>query len=144
LLLWIPGLKGQVVNEPTSLMYTLPWLLLRGDEGQREHIERLLSRKIGPMLKGTHNAVIAEMIAHGYMRSTLIYPEHKLNFDFRSGKTQVFNTRDDPGEKHALKGEDGEVAAKLGGRLMSYRTIRKALRQYTVKPWKRPEPGPPK
>jgi arylsulfatase A-like enzyme len=140
LVVWVPNLPGERIFDPTSVLYTFPWLLLHGDENQRGHVEKMLANKVGPLLKATGNAVLAEMIAHGYMRSTLITPRFKLNYDFRSGKKQLFDLGADPMEKHDLARDMDPWPNDLLTKLDGYRRVRKSLSQYQVKPWKRPAP----
>ena len=63
LVIWAPGLKGAVIEEPTSNLYVLPWLLLEGDEAARTAAESVLREDLGPALRVTKGAVISEFIS---------------------------------------------------------------------------------
>jgi hypothetical protein len=57
---------------------------------------------IGPMLRETDGAVVAELSGHDRIKSTLIYPSKKLNYDHQSGLFELFEIEDDPLEQNNI------------------------------------------
>jgi len=134
LLIWLPGRKGQPIDEPTSTSYVLPWLLSQGRPRVRELLHQHLNHTIGPMLKATNGAVISEMLGHDLIKSTLIYPDAKFIYDFLSDRHEAYQLDRDPGEQLDRFGVDDALTARARTRVAAYREVRAARRQFSLRP----------
>jgi len=126
----IPRLAGERLSRPTSLSYLFPWLFLHGTAEMRRLAGDRLRRDIGPMLRETDGAVVVERIKARRTLSSLVYPEHKINYDWASGSHEVFDLVRDPGETVDLYGSDPALASQSSARMRSYRRARAGLRRY--------------
>jgi arylsulfatase A-like enzyme len=130
LLIWIPGMKGANVDKPTSSLYVFPWLLLRAPLPMRLAATRSLQERLGPALRDTDNAVIAELLGHDRMESALIYERFKLNYDFLTDATELFDLRQDPGEQNNRLGLDAAETRTYLAKLKAYRAVRDTLAKF--------------
>lgn len=128
----VPGLRGRTLTAPTSLLYLFPWLLSRGPEPMRAAAAARLTREIGPMLRETKGAIVAELIGHDRMKSALIYPDRKLHYDFYSRLIQVYDVERDPLEQEERAHGDPGAARAAGARLAAYRRVRYGIRRAVV------------
>lgn len=134
LVVWVPGLAGHRVAEPTQLNYLFPWLFLKGSENLRRPAERRLREEIGPMMRATEGAVVVEIVGHDRMRSALIYKDRKINYDFISNRIELFEIEYDPLEQLDLFGTEDAPIEEVQRLLMQYRTVRASKRRYVIKP----------
>jgi hypothetical protein len=134
LLIRIPGLTGITIKEPTSVGYVLPWLLLHGSTEMKAAAEQRMRTQFGPMLEQTGGAVVSEVLGHDRMKSTLIYPDLKLNYDFRAQRTEVYRFDRDPHERTDLFLNDPALAVEALERLAGYREVRAARRRFKLRP----------
>lgn len=128
----VPGMAGGRATAPTSPAYVFPWLFLRGTESMRQAAQARLTREIGPMMRATGGAVLTELVSHRTMRVALVYPEHKVHYDFRSQRLTVFDTTSDPGERTDLAVAHPELDATYRARVRRYRGVRAALQRLTL------------
>jgi hypothetical protein len=151
LLVRVPGVTGDVVEEPLSSLYVLPWLLLHGPDALREPAESQIERVFAPMLERTDGGVVIELFGHDRMMASLVFPQHKFNYDYISGRYEAFDIREDPLEQDDLFGREPAVTELAIERIDSYRAIRRDRRRYILKAdqeeWKRskakaPAPAP--
>jgi arylsulfatase A-like enzyme len=130
----VPGLGGGRIGAPTSVAYLFPWLALAGPPPLAEAARTRLSEEIGPMMRATDGAVIVELVGHDRMLSSLVYESRKINYDFISGRTEVFDTRIDPLEQRNLLLSRPELEAGARAAVEAYRRVRAAKRRYTLDP----------
>ncbi|HCP44579.1 MAG TPA: hypothetical protein DIU15_00870, partial [Deltaproteobacteria bacterium] len=62
LVVQIPGAKGGVINQPTSVLYVFPWLLRRGPKAVRKLATARVSDTIAPVLQVSEGAVVVELL----------------------------------------------------------------------------------
>jgi hypothetical protein len=129
----VPGLEPQALNKPTSSMYVLPWLMLNGSPAMRVAVEQILRHEIGPMLQYTEGAVISEVLGHDRIKSTLVYPSIKINYDFVAERHEVYQIDRDPREEHDLFASDSLLASKSVRRVAAYRQVRAARRKFMLR-----------
>jgi arylsulfatase A-like enzyme len=134
LLVRIPGLVGRTIKEPTSVGYVLPWLLLHGTPAMKAAAGARMRTQFGPMLEHTGGAVVSEVLGHDRMKSTLIYDDLKLNYDYRAQRTEVYRTRADRLEHNDLFLKDPPLAMEATKRLAAYRDVRAARRRFKLRP----------
>jgi len=134
LLVRIPGLKGRTIKEPTSVGYVLPWLLLHGTPAMKAVAGARMRTQFGPMLEHTGGAVVAEVLGHDRMKSTLVYDDLKLNYDFRAQRTEVYRTKGDRLEHNDRFLKEPALALEAMTRLTAYRDVRAARRRFTLRP----------
>jgi len=132
LVIAVPGLPGRTLTAPTSLLYLFPWLLSHGPAPMRAAVAARLTREIGPMLRDTKGAIVAELIGHDRMKSALIYPDRKLHYDFYSRLIQVYDVARDPLEQEERSHGDAGVARAAEARLAAYRRVRYRIRKAVV------------
>jgi arylsulfatase A-like enzyme len=130
MLIWVPGLRGTSIATPTSSLYVFPWLLLRAPLPMRLAAIRSLQERIGPALRETDNAVIAELLGHDRMESALIYERYKLNYDFLTDATELFDLKQDPREQDNRIGVDPAQTRTYLERLKAYRAVRDTLSRF--------------
>jgi len=134
LVVWLPGQKGRPISEPTSTAYVLPWLLSHGPARVREALNQHLSHTLGPMLRATNGAVVSELLGHDLIKSTLIYPNEKFNYDFLSDRHEAYRLDQDPGEQVDRYNVDVPLSAEARARVAAYRDVRAARRQFILRP----------
>jgi arylsulfatase A-like enzyme len=134
LLIRVPGITGSVIDEPTSVAYVLPWLMLHGPAAMRERAAQRMRERFGPMMLATHGAVVAEVLGHDRMKSTLIYRDLKANYDFRAERTEVFRFDTDRREQDDLYLQDSKLADDAQRRITAYRAVRASHRRFTLRP----------
>ena len=130
----VPGMGGGRIGAPTSAVYLFPWLALAGPEPLAAAARSRLSEEIGPMMRATGGAVIVELVGHDRMLSSLVYESRKINYNFISGRTELFDTRTDPLEQRNLLGSRPELEAEARAAVDAYRRVRAAKRRYTLVP----------
>ncbi|HKO92655.1 MAG TPA: sulfatase-like hydrolase/transferase, partial [Polyangiaceae bacterium] len=134
LVVWLPGMQGRRINEPTSTAYVLPWLLSHGPPQVREALNQHLRRTLGPMLRATDGAVVSEMLGHDLVKSTLIYPDKKFIYDFLSERHEAYRLDQDPGEQVDRFHVDAALSTEARARVAAYREVRAARRQFLLRP----------
>lgn len=134
LVIRVPGLEPRALHAPTSIMYVLPWLMLNGSPEMRNPVERILRHELGPMLQATGGAVIAEALGHDRIKSTLIYPSIKVNYDAIADRHEVYRIDEDLFEQHDVFASDPVLAAKSMRQMAAYREVRAARRKFVVRP----------
>lgn len=134
LLVWIPGLPGSRVDEPTSLTYLFPWLLRTGTGALRDGALRRIQGTLAPMMRATGNAVVSELIGHDRMHTALVYGRYKANSDLLARYTRVFDLTEDPGERRDLLLAGSKQARTLLPHLEAYLNLRHTLQRYRLPP----------
>ncbi len=134
LLVRIPKLPGRVITAPTSTLYVLPWLALRGPPELRRPALDRIDRIFAPMLQATDGAVVVELIGHNQMESALAYPTYKVNYDFISKRHELFYLQEDPLEAEDRLGYDRMLTRQALEKMRSYRAIRRDRRRYILDP----------
>ncbi len=141
LIIRIPGVKGRVIDEPTSTLYMPPWLLLHGSSSLREAATQQIIRVFAPMLAATEGGVAIELCGHDRMMSSLVYADYKFNYDFIAQRYEAFDIRRDPLEQEELFGRDLRISELAIRHLDRYRTIRRDRRRYILRPDYEPPEG---
>lgn len=100
----------------------------------KKQAEARIREHFGPMMKRTGGAVVSEVLGHDRMKSTLIYDDLKVNYDFRAQRTEVYRFAEDPGETKDLYRSDLTLAREAGQRVGAYREVRAARRRFTLRP----------
>ncbi|MCP4599159.1 MAG: sulfatase-like hydrolase/transferase [Proteobacteria bacterium] len=126
LVVYLPGIAGAVIDKPVSLTYLFPWLFLKGSSEIAKAAKKHLDEEIGPILKHTHGAVIVEMLRIEGSRSALVYPNHRIIYDFASEFYELYDLRDDPNEKTNIYDTNLEAKKLFGGRIQRYLQFRQA------------------
>jgi arylsulfatase A-like enzyme len=124
LVIYVPGLGKSIEARPTSLAYVLPWLLVK--LGLSDVARQRIIGDFMPVVDAARGGVVVELLGRERTRSSLVFPNYKVNFDFRSKRYEVFDLGADPGERRNLlkhSAADSYVAA-----MRQYRGIR-ALKQ---------------
>ncbi len=136
----IPGLAGGRRTEPTSTIYTFPWLFLQGDAATVAAAEKRLVEDIGPMMKATSGAVVSELVAYDKMSTALVYKDGKVIYNFIADAAVAFDLARDPREKDDIlvSQPDSPKAKELLDAVAAYRKVRRAMHRYTLNPKKRP------
>lgn len=132
LLIHVPGIEGHPVAHPTSTMYVLPWLMLQGPPEMRNAVRMGLSEAVGPMLRETDGAVVAELLSDDRMLATLVYPRHKININVRSGLVEIYDVKADPLERHDLALADSKLLERYRDEVQGYLRVRNTRRDYSV------------
>lgn len=126
LVVWIPGQPGRRITTVSSLSYLFPWLFGHASSPSLETAFRRQTTEVfGPMLRETNGAVVAELVGHDRMRSTLIYDDLKINYDFLSELVEVYEFDIDPEEQHDVAGSDPVRDALVQERITAYREVRR-------------------
>jgi hypothetical protein len=130
----IPGVPGGRLKAPTSPTYVFPWLFLRGTDSMRRAAQARLVREVGPMMRATGGAVITELVSNRTMRVALVYPRHKVHYDFSSDRLSIYDHEADPGETEDLALAQPELARKQRARVERYLGVRAALQRLKLAP----------
>jgi hypothetical protein len=126
LIVRIPGVTGGRHDAPTSLTYLFPWLLARGDDELRAVARSRMERVFGPVLAATDGAVVAELFGNSGTRALLASADHHLHHDLASGHSELYDLRQDPGERHNLLDAGGDPPRAFLDRLERYLDVRAA------------------
>lgn len=129
LLIRVPGGTAGPGDKPTSLTYLFPWLLTQLDLGTAGS-ERIL-RDLLPMMNATEDAVIIELFGNRSTRSSLVIGDHKVNYDFRSRRHELFDLAADPREQKNLI-NDARASDRYIGAMRRYRAFRAQRNNTTV------------
>ena len=136
LVLWIPGVEPGESSEPTSLTLLFPWLLLHAEApALRDAAVDVANRFLGPVFRETDGAIVAELIGHDRMRSTLVWDDVKLDYDLRSRLTELYDVDVDPFEQRDLM-DDRRYAERRDAALRAldgYLRVRSARRAYRLR-----------
>jgi len=134
LVVWVPGLEGRRISEPTSTSYVLPWLLSHGPPQVRAAVSQHLRHTLGPMLRATNGAVLSEMLGHDLIKSTLIYPDRKFIYDFLADRHEAYRLDQDPGEHADRFNVDAALSADARSSVAAFREVRAARRRFILRP----------
>ncbi len=133
LLIRVPAMPAGTLREPTSTGYVLPWLFSSAaDDGVRAFAEERLVQYVGPLMRETAGGVLIELIGHDRMRSSLVYPRHKLNYDFFSQLYELYDLAADPLEQRNLFDDDDPLSQRYRARFERYRALRQQKQQYIL------------
>jgi arylsulfatase A-like enzyme len=124
----VPGMHGGRIDGPTSVAYLFPWLAQAGPSP--------LAEEIGPMMRATGGAVVVELVGHDRMLSSLVLPSRKINYDFLSGRVELFDRTADPLEQRDLLDDRPELEHEAREVVDAYRKVRAARRRYSLDPEK--------
>lgn len=133
LAVWAPGLGPSTASLPTSTLYVFPWLLSKSGRTELSKPANMaLTTYIGPMLRETNGAVLSELLGHDRIKSTLIYPGKKLNYDYRSGLFELYLTDADRAEqKDVFRGSETRLLVQ---RFAGYAAQREATLRHRFLP----------
>ena len=131
LLIWLPGGKNAKLHAPTATAYLFPWLFLRGGKTMQDAALLRLRRDLGPMLERTDGAVVVELLGDQRMKSALIYPDRKYNYDFAAELHEAYR---DPGEHSDLYQLDRKVTADAEQRMGAYLQLRSERQRFVLRP----------
>ena len=134
LIVRIPKLPGRVIDAPTSTLYVLPWLALHGPPTLRQPAVERITRIFAPMLQATAGAVVVELLGHNLMKSALIYPTYKMNYDFISRRHELFDPQKDPLDAEDRLEYNNALTQRALDQMQSYRAIRRDRRRYILDP----------
>jgi arylsulfatase A-like enzyme len=141
LLIWVPGMRGGPMLEPTSTSYLFPWLLQRGSPVMRKAALHRLRRDVGPVLERTGGAVVTELLGPHRMLASLIYPTRKFNYDFNSKLHQAYRIDRDRLEQRNLFETDPELTREAEAAMLAYREVRAERHAFVLRP-DRKDPRP--
>jgi arylsulfatase A-like enzyme len=134
LLVYVPGMRGQEIATPVSTYYVFPWLLRFGTDTMKRAAEERIRQEIGPMMLATQGGVVAELIGHDRMLTSLIYSKHKYNHDFLSNMIEIYDLEQDPSEQINLFDTDLKLARRALARIAAYKKVRAARANYILLP----------
>jgi len=126
--------RGGVVREPASTLYTFPWLAARGPEPLSRAAATRVAEEIAPMMRATDGAVVVELVGHDRMLSSLVYRDEKINYDFITGRITVFDTRTDALEHRDLFDDHPDLAEDAARKVRAYSRVRAVKRRYALLP----------
>ncbi len=142
MLLWIPGLRGRVIAEPTSATYVWPWLAATGTDAMRSLAGARIREHFAPMLAATDGAVVTELNDWDQFQTALVWRDARAIYDFQTGLYQVYDLAADPGETRNIVREDPDAARPYIDRLDRYRNLRACQRRVTITPDRAPSRRP--
>jgi arylsulfatase A-like enzyme len=131
LLIWLPGGQTQRVTAPTSTAYLFPWLFLRGNKAMQDAALLRLRRDFGPMMERTEGAVVVELLGDQRMKSSLVYPDRKYNYDFAAELHEAYR---DPAERSDLFELDPKISADAEKRMAAYLQLRSERQRFVLRP----------
>ncbi len=111
---WPAKLKPVVVDEVTSVLDLYPTLLaLAGGDVRAEW--RLEGRNVWPLLTnaGKVEQTVLYWKSYNGQRAAVRQGNWKFHVDYRGGKNELFNLRNDPGEKRNLIGDHPRRVTEL-------------------------------
>lgn len=126
----VPGMEGEAVSTPTSNLYVLPWLLLRGPPPARSAAESVLREDLGPLLRETRGAVISEFISRQRQHATLRYDDYTIYYDLMADYFGVFDAREDALEQRDLREERPDLVERFTPLTQGFRRARFAGQRY--------------
>ena len=129
LAVFVPGAPGRRIKEPTSTLYLFPWLLQHGTPAMREAATARLRTHLGPMLKHTEGAIVSELRCNGCSRTALVYPEHRLIYDYASGYVELYERASDPDEQRNVFDAASPRSQEFLRRLAGYLRVSAAAKQ---------------
>ncbi|NOY93040.1 MAG: sulfatase-like hydrolase/transferase [Deltaproteobacteria bacterium] len=121
----VPGVEPRHVSEPVGLFDLMPTLLNLANERMPHQTP---SRSLLPLLDGeghlpSDRMLFAELMPDGlytYDQKTIRREGMKLIWWVNDNSSQLFNLRDDPGERHDLSGDDLDDSRELLGLLRAW------------------------
>jgi arylsulfatase A-like enzyme len=99
---WTGG-GGRRMPLPTSASYVLPWLLLRGSDGERRVAREVIETDIGPLMRELDGAVLSEMIGPRMQEAALIWDDHTVLYDVLADLARIYDSHGDPGQERDLR-----------------------------------------
>jgi arylsulfatase A-like enzyme len=130
LVIWVPGVRGEVLDRPTATLYVLPWLLMTGPPAARDAALAALRDDLGPLLRETEGAVVSEFISRQRQEATLRYEDYTVYYDLMADFFRVFDARRDPGEQQELREARPDLVERFTPRVQAYRRVRFAGQRY--------------
>jgi glucan phosphoethanolaminetransferase (alkaline phosphatase superfamily) len=127
----IPGFSTKVKETPTSTTYLFPWLMQQGSATMRKAAQDRLEREIGPMMLHTDGAVVVELLGQNGMKTALVYPEHKVVYNFLSGLHELYDTKADPYDQDSLIDTEPDLTEKYRKKVTNYLKLRTAMKRFT-------------
>jgi arylsulfatase A-like enzyme len=132
LVVWVPGVTGTTVDEPTSLTYLFLWLFLHGDEPLRQIAEKVVREDIAPAMELTQGAVVSERLVLGEMRVALSWDKFRIHHNTGIGSYELYDLHSDPGELRDIYWDDPARAETYRKRLEAYLRQRGCQRRYRI------------
>jgi len=127
LIVRIPGVDGARSDTPTSLVYVFPWLFSNGNAELKAAAREKIERVFGPVLEATDGAVVSEIFGAFGTRTLMAYQDHHFHHDFASGHNELYDLREDPGEKRNLFGADRALSDRYLDRFNRYAKVREKI-----------------
>jgi arylsulfatase A-like enzyme len=127
----IPGVAASESDVPMSTVYLWPWLLSQGDGELADHAAEQINSSIGPIIDNTGGGILTELIGHQQMKSTLVYPRMKINYDFASEFYELYDLQRDPLEQKNLF-RTSDRAEEFEKRMRRYRAFRSQHERHTL------------
>jgi len=127
LIVKIPGLEGRRSDAPTSVLYVFPWLFSKGDSTLRSVARHRMERIFGPVLEATDGAVVSEMFSTLGTKSLMVHGDYHFHHDFASKRSELYDIRNDPGERSSLFDAGEELSKAFLARFERYDVVRKAM-----------------
>lgn len=128
----LPRVRGAAIEELTSTLYVFPWLMSTGEGGMAPAVRQSIVEDLGPMMRETGGAVVAELFGGDRRVAALIWDEHKLIHHMTTGYVQIFDRRRDRREQRDLADRDPDLRAELGPPLRRYLAQRACRSRATV------------
>ena len=83
-----------------------------------------LRAHLGPMLEHTDGAILSELRCHDCARTALVYPDHRVIYDFPSGYVERYDRATDPDEQHNVDDTGTGHSQAFRRRLQGYLRVR--------------------
>ena len=91
-----------------------------------------LNGEVGAMWEATEGAVVIELLGHQRMRSSLVYPDHQVHYDFISDLHELYDLRKDPWQEHDLFDRRPDLARRFERLMRRYRDLRARAARYSL------------
>lgn len=132
LIVHIPRVKGTIMEQTTSVLYVLPWLLEKAPHVLSTHANKTLQNVIGPMMNYTQGAVIVEKLSQQRMQTALITDNYRTIYDFPSRAQELFDTQKDPKELHDIFDGQSDISKRVAAQMTNYLEARSGLQRFTI------------
>lgn len=129
LVLHVPVVAPRRSDAPTSLVYVLPWLMLRGRGPERARAELAVREDIGPWMRALDGAVLSELIGPNVQSAALIREDETIVYDVLADLARLYDAGD-RGQQHDLRDEDARRYARARHTVTEYLAMRRAARRF--------------
>jgi len=121
---YIPGVEGRLMSQPTSTLYVFPWLFQTGKPMFAQAAIRRMKSDFGPVLKGTEGAVISEILGKERTEIGLTRGDYRFYFDMASNFYELYNLKKDPREMDDIYDESTPLSIRYRTYMDHYLKVR--------------------